>query len=146
LDGSLKIKLQSDLNEARKARDKLRTLVLSTTLSDIRNREIELGSEADDAEVLAVVSRALKRRKEAADQMRAGGRPELAEKEEVEAGMLSQYLPKGLSEAEVREMVREIMGEGVREMGPVMGRLMPLLKGRFDGKEANRIVREEIHG
>lgn len=146
MDGSLKIKLQSDLNEARKARDKLRTLVLSTTLSDIRNREIELGSEADDAEVLAVVSRALKRRKEAADQMRAGGRPELAEKEEVEAGMLSQYLPKGLSEAEVREMVREIMGEGVREMGPVMGRLMPLLKGRFDGKEANRIVREEIHG
>lgn len=146
MDGSLKIKLQSDLNEARKARDKLRTLVLSTTLSDIRNREIELGSEADDAEVLAVVSRALKRRKEAADQMRAGGRPELAEKEEVEAGMLSQYLPKGLSEVEVREMVREIMGEGVRELGPVMGRLMPLLKGRFDGKEANRIVREEIHG
>ena len=140
----LKIRLQSDLNEARKARDRHRTLVLSTTLSDLRNREIELGAEVDEAEAASVVTRAVKRRREAADQMRAGGRTELAEREEAEAEILRRYLPEGLSEGEVREIVREIVAEGVGELGPVMARLMPRIKGRFDGKEANRIVREEL--
>ena len=80
MSAPLKSRLRADLNEARKAREKLRTLVLSTTLSDLRNREIELGEEADDSEVSSVLARAVKRRKEAAEQMRAGCREELAEK------------------------------------------------------------------
>jgi len=144
LDDPLRIKLQSDLNQARKAREKFRILVLSTTLSEIRNREIELGKDLDDGEFVAVLSRAVKRRNEAAEQMRSGGRDDLAEREEAEAEMLSHYLPQGLSEGEVRQIVREILGEGIRELGPVMGLLMPRLKGRFDGREANRIVREEL--
>jgi len=144
LTAPLKNRLQADLNEARKARDKLRTLVLSTTLSEIRNREIEVGGEADDEEVLSVISKAVKRRKEASEQMRAGGRGELADRESQEAEILSGYLPEGLSEGEVRALVREILGQGSRELGPVMGQLMPRIKGRFDGKEANRIVREEL--
>jgi len=144
LSSALKKRLQNDLNEARKGREKLRTLVLSTTLSELRNREIELGREADDSEVLAVITKAVKRRREAAELMRSGDRNELAEKEETEGEMLSVYLPEGLSEEEVRRFVREIVGEGLREMGPVMGRLMPRLRGRFDGKEANRIVREVL--
>ena len=142
----LKEKLQADLNAARKAREKLRTLVLSTTLSELRNREIEMGGEADDAEVLGVLTRAVKRRKEASEQMRAAGRDELADREATEAEILSEYRPEGLSEEEVRTMVRELMEEGTTDMGPLMGRLMPRLKGRFDGKEANRIVREELAG
>lgn len=144
MDDPLRIKLQSDLNQARKAREKFRILVLSTTLSEIRNREIELGKDLDDGEFVAVLSRAVKRRNEAAEQMRSGGRDDLAEREEAEAEMLSHYLPQGLSEGEVRQIVREILGEGIRELGPVMGLLMPRLKGRFDGREANRIVREEL--
>jgi len=144
LSSPLKNRLQNDLNEARKGREKLRTLVLSTTLSELRNREIELGIEAEDSEVLTVITKAVKRRKEAAAQMRSGGRNELAEKEETEAEMLSAYLPEGLSEEEVRQVVQEIVEEGLRELGPVMGQLMPRLKGRFDGKEANRIVREVL--
>jgi len=144
LSSPLKNRLQNDLNEARKGREKLRTLVLSTTLSELRNREIELGIEAEDSEVLTVITKAVKRRKEAAAQMRSGGRNELAEKEEIEAEMLSAYLPEGLSEEEVRQVVQEIVGGGLQELGPVMGQLMPRLKGRFDGKEANRIVREVL--
>ena len=140
----LKERLQAELNEARKAREKLRTLVLSTTLSDLRNREIELGKEVDEAEVLSVLTKAMKSRKEAADQFRAAGREELAGKETAEAEILSAYLPEGLSEEKVREIVREILSGGATEMGPVMGQLMPRLRGRFDGKEANRIVREEL--
>ena len=140
----LKNRLQADLNEARKAREKLRTLVLSTTLSELRNREIEIGGEADEAEVTSVLTKALKRRKEAAEQMLAGGREDLAEKEGQEAEILSVYLPEGLTEEEVRGIVREILAKGQTELGPVMGQLMPRLKGRFDGREANRIVREEL--
>ncbi|MFO8173989.1 MAG: GatB/YqeY domain-containing protein [Gemmatimonadota bacterium] len=146
MSSPLKEKLQADLREARKGREKLRTLVLSTTLSDLRNREIEMGGEADDADVLSVLTKAVKRRKEASEQMRAAGRDDLADREATEADLLSAYLPEGLQEEEVRRMVREIMGQGVTEMGPLMGQLMPRLKGRFDGKEANRIVREELAG
>jgi len=142
----LKERLQAELNESRKAREKLRTLVLSMTLSDLRNREIEMGKEVDEAEVISVLNKAMKRRKEAADQFRAAGREELAEKETAEAEILSAYLPKGLSEEEVRKIIREILAGGATEMGPVMGQLMPRLHGRFDGKEANRIVREELAG
>lgn len=146
MGAALKARLEEDLKKARKGREKLRTLVLSTTLSELRNREIEVGEEADDPMVVEVLSKGVKSRKDAARQMREGGRPELAEKEETEAGILQEYLPEELSEEAVREMVREILREGPRELGPVMGRLMPRLKGRFDGKEANRIVREELAG
>jgi uncharacterized protein YqeY len=146
LEIPLKKRLQEDLKEARKAREKLRTLVLSTTLSDLRNREIEIGGEADDEETLSVIAKAVKRRKEAAELMRAGGREELAERETREAEILSRYMPEGLSEDDVREIVRSILSKGTRELGPVMGQLMPRIKGRFDGREANRIVREELAG
>ena len=118
----LKERLQAELNEARKAREKLRTLVLSTTLSDLRNREIELGKEVDEAEVLSVLTKAMKSRKEAADQFRAAGREELAGKETAEAEILSAYLPEGLSEEKVREMVREILSGSSRS---ARGRFRP---------------------
>lgn len=146
MSSPLKRRLQADLDAARRARDKARTLVLSTTLSEVKNREIDAGAEASDDDVVAVVTRAIKQRRDAAEQMRAGGREELASKEEGEARLLSDYLPEGLSEDEVRAMIREIVADGAAGMGPVMGRLMPRLRGRFDGKEANRIVREELEG
>ncbi len=144
MSSPLKSQLQNDRNQARKGREKLRTLVLSTTLSELRNLEIDQGKDADDKEVLSVIAKAVKRRKESASLMRDGGREELAQKEESEAEMLAVYLPESLSEDEVRKIVQEIVAGGPKEMGPVMGQLMPRLKGRFDGKEANRIVREVL--
>ena len=140
---ALKDRLQSDLNQARKSRDKGRTLVLSTTLAEIKYQEIELGRDAADDDAIQVLTRAIKRRREAADQMRAV-RPELAQKEEAEAEVLKAYLPAGLSEDEVRALIRAAIDGGARQMGEVMGKVMPSLKGRFDGKEANRLVREEL--
>jgi len=141
---TLKERIRSDLNVARRERDRARTVLLTTLLSDIRNREIELGHELNDAETVEVVSREIKRRQEAAEQMRAGKRDDLAEKQEQEAALLAAYLPPPLGEAEVRAMVREAIQAGARSIGDVMGRIMPQIKGRFDGKEANRIVREEL--
>jgi len=140
----LKHRLREDMNNARRAHDKLRTLVLGTTLADLKNREIELGREATDADVIDVVNRAVKQRREAAEQIRAGGREELAAQEEHEAEILGEYLPQPLSEAEVRAAVRAALAAGAKTVGEVMPRIMPQLKGRFDGREANRIVREEL--
>lgn len=141
---TLKAKLQNDLNQARRDRDRDRLGLLSMTLSEVKNREIELGGEAGDDEVQAVLGRAIKRRREAAEQMRAGGREELAAREDAEARMLTAYLPPGLTEEEVRAMIREILAAGVEGVGPVMGQLSGRIRGRFDGKEANRLVREAL--
>lgn len=144
MNQDLKSKLQADLVAARKGRDKLTTLVLSTALSEVKNKEIADGGELGDEGVIQVLSRAIKQRKDAADQMRDGGRPELAEKEEAEAAILQEYLPPGLTEDDVRALVRSFVADGVTQMGQVMGRLMPEIRGRFDGKLANQIVREEL--
>ncbi|HSL69714.1 MAG TPA: GatB/YqeY domain-containing protein [Longimicrobiales bacterium] len=140
----MKKRLREDLNEARRARDKLHTQLLTTILADLRYREIELGRDANDADVIEVVNRGIKRRREAAEQMRSGNRTDLANKEETEAGLLAVYLPKQLAESEVRNYVRAAIADGATSMGAVMGKIMPRIKGVFDGKEANRIVREEL--
>lgn len=141
---SLKDRLRDDLNAARRERDKARTLVLGTTLSEVRNREIELGHDAKDEDVQQVVQRAVKRRREAAEQMRSGNREDLAAREDQEAELLAKYLPAQLSEEEVRGFVKEAIAAGADSVGAVMGRIMPRIKGVFDGREANRIVREEL--
>lgn len=137
-------RLRADLNSARRERDKLRTLVLTMTLSEIKNRQIEMGREPTDEDVQDVVGRAIKKRREAAEQIRAVGRSDLADKEEQEAALLMPYMPEQLSEDEVRQMVKDAIAAGANNVGAVMGRIMPKLKGRFDGKETNRIVREEL--
>jgi hypothetical protein len=119
-------------------------MVISSTISEVRNREIELGRDAADADVIEVVNRAIKRRREAAEQMTAGGRPELAEKEDIEARILGEYMPSALGEEEVRGLVREAVAGGADSVGAVMAAIMPRIKGRFDGKEANRIAREAL--
>ncbi len=142
----LKARIQADLNAARKARDKHRTLVLSTILADMKYREIEEIREGDDDMMVQVISKGIKQRKDAAEQMRNAGREELAANEEAQIAVLSDYLPESLTEADVRQMVREAVAAGKTEVGPLMGVLMPKIRGRFDGKEANRIAREELGG
>lgn len=137
-------RLRADLNSARRERDKLRTLVLTTTLSEIKNREIELGREPTDDDVTEVIGRAIKKRREAAEQIRAVGRTDLADKEEREAALLLPYMPEQLEESEVRRMVKEAVASGANNVGAVMSAVMPRVKGRFDGRETNRIVREEL--
>lgn len=143
-DTPLKDQLRADLNAARKERDKLRTTVLTTFISEIRNREIELGREATNEDLQPLLTTAIKRRREAAEQMRAGGREELAAKEEQESAMLQTYLPPQLSEDDVRALVRDAIAGGATDLGSTMKAVMPRTRGKFDGKELNRIVREAL--
>lgn len=141
---TLKEQIRADLNSARRERDKLRTTVLTTLLAEVRNREIEVGQEIGDTEIEALLTTAIKRRREAAEQMRGGGREELAAKEDQEALLLQGYLPPQLGEEEVRGFVREAIAGGASDLGGVMKAVMPRVKGRFEGRELNRIVREEL--
>ncbi|MGY8777379.1 MAG: GatB/YqeY domain-containing protein [Longimicrobiales bacterium] len=140
----LKTRLQNDLNAARKDRDKLRTLVISTAISEVRNMEINTKEEIDDDGVMQVVARGIKQRKDASEQMREAGRGELADNEDAQAAVLAEYLPEGMTEDDVRAVVRELIDSGVDQMGALMGQVIPRIRGRFDGKDANRIVREEL--
>lgn len=141
---SLKERLRTDLNDARRARDKVRTLVLSTTLAELRNREIEAGGALDDDGARMVVARAIKQRQDAAAQMEEGGRADLAAREREQEGVLRDYLPPELGADEVRAIVRELIDGGAGHIGAVMGGLMPRIRGRFDGRAASAIVREEL--
>lgn len=132
------------MNESRRARDKVRTLVLSTTLADVRNREIQAGRALDDDGVRTVLAKAIKQRQDAAAQMEEGGRPELAARERGQVEVLRGYLPTELRSDEVREIVRELIAGGAGHIGAVMSGLMPRIRGRFDGKAASAIVREEL--
>lgn len=138
----LLVRIRKDMNEARRRQDKDRARLLSTTLSDIHNREIEVGHGLTDDEVIDVLARAVKLRNEAADQMVS--RPELAEKERGEAEILRGYLPAQLEEDEIRRLVEEAIEAGATHIGALMGRLMPQVKGRADGREVNRIAREVL--
>lgn len=141
---SLLERLRADLNRARKARDKDRTLLLGTTLAEARNREIELGRPLTDDDVSAVLTAAVKRREEAAHQMREAARTELADRETSEAEALRAYLPEQLGEDEVRALVAEAVAAGASDLGAVMRAVMPRIRGRFDGRDANRLAREAL--
>jgi uncharacterized protein YqeY len=132
------------MTAARKNRDAARTLLYSTLLSDIGNREIELGRPLEDADTVDVVRRAIKRRRESVEQYRAGGRPDLADREAFEIAELEPLLPAAVPEEEIRSAVREAIAAGAAELGAVMGRVMPRFKGRAEGKLVNQIAREEL--
>jgi uncharacterized protein YqeY len=145
-DPSLVEQLRADLTQARKDRDKLRTTTLSTFLSEVKNKEIDMGRPVADDDVLGLLTTAIKRRHEASEQMRAGNRAELADKEEQEAVLLQAYLPPALGEDEVRALIANAVAGGAKDIGGVMKFVMPHTKGRFDGKELNRLVREALAG
>lgn len=137
-------RLRAAMNEARKRRDQPRTILLSTILADLKNRELELQHPPSDEEAAEVLRRGIKRRREAADLYKAAQRTDLADKELAEVAMLEEFLPAGLDADEIRRVIREAIAAGATDLGKLMGQVMPQLKGRADGKLVNQIAREEL--
>lgn len=135
--------LQSDLNAARKAGDKPRVLVLGTIFSDVKNRKIELRRDVTDEEVVDVLRKGIKRRRESIE-MYAGKRDDLADKEREEVTVLEVYLPPAVSDEELRTAVRAAIAAGASQIGAVMGKVLPQFKGRAEGSAINAIAREEL--
>jgi uncharacterized protein YqeY len=132
------------MTDARKRRDQPRTLLFSTILADLKNRELELQHPPSDPDTVEVLRRGIKRRHEAAEQYAAAKRPELEAKELAEAKMLEEFLPAAVDPNEIRAAVRQAIADGAKDVGKVMGQVMPQFKGRADGKLVNQIAREEL--
>ena len=141
---SLVERLQVALNEARKARDQQRTLLFSTILADLKNREFEVHHPLTDEDAVDVVRRGIKKRREAAEQFTKVGRQDRADAEQREVALLEAYLPAQVPPDEIRTAVRAAIAAGASDLGRVMGQVMPQFKGRADGKVINQIVREEL--
>ena len=137
-------RLQADLNAARKGGDKARTLLLGTILADVKNREIELRRDLTDDDVIEVLRRGIKKRRESIELYGKGGRTDLANKERVEVDTLATYLPAAVSDDELRAAVRAAIAGGARNIGAVMGKVMPQFKGRAEGGIISAIAKEEL--
>lgn len=137
-------RLQQDLTAARKAGDKAGVTVLGTTIAEVRNREIELKRDATDDDVVDVLRKAIKRRREAIDLYVKATREELAQVERTELATLERYLPAQVDDTEIRAAVRAAIDSGAANIGAVMGRVVPQFKGRAEGSTINAIAREEL--
>ena len=146
---SLKERIDSDLKEAMRSKDELSTSVLRMLKSAVKYKEVEPGGHAlEDAGVLAVIQTLIKKGRDSVEQFRAGGRPELADKEEREIARLQSYLPAQLSpdelRAEVRAAVAQVGAKGPKDMGAVMKAVMPRVQGRAEGKAVSDAVKAEL--
>jgi uncharacterized protein len=136
--------LRAALNAARKAQDKERTLVLGTIIANLKNREIELRRPATDDEVVDVLRKGIKIRREAVEQYTAASRSDLAGVETAQIKVLEEFLPAAADPAEIRAAIRSAIAGGAGDIGKVMSQVMPQYKGRADGKLINQIAREEL--
>jgi uncharacterized protein len=139
-------KLDEDLKAAMKAGETLKVSAIRMLKSAVKNAELAKNKKFGDEEIFPVIQTAVKQRKDSAEQFKAGNRPELAEKEEAEIKILSAYLPAQLSEDELKKLITGVISETgastAKDTGKVMGRLMPLVKGKADGGTVNKLLRE----
>lgn len=147
---SIKENLRNALTEALKSGDVLRKTTLRMALAAVKNAEVEARGELEDDLVLNLLQKEVKARQETIEGAKQAQRPDLIEKAEKEIGILAEFLPQPLSSEELKALVQEAIDESgassMAEIGKVMGVLMPKIRGKADGKEANQIVRELLGG
>ena len=140
--------LETEVKEAMLARDNDRRDALRLILSSLRSAEKDLQRPLSDGEELQVLQRERKKRIEAAEAFREGGREDRAEKEEAELAVLEEFMPAPLSEDELEQIVDDAIAENkatsIRDMGRVMADVMPQIAGRADGSAVSQIVREKL--
>jgi uncharacterized protein YqeY len=150
MESSLKAKLNDDLRQALRSGDSLRCSVIRMLLSAMNYSEIARQATLTDSDILGVIAKEIKQRKESIEAYRQGNRPELAAKEEAEMAMLKAYLPEQMSRDEIVSLVKKIIAEvgatGPRDKNKLMPKLMPMVKGKADGQEVNAVVNELLGG
>jgi len=144
----LKERLMEDMKDSMKKGEQVRLSAIRMVRAGIKNKEIELGRELKDEDVVGVITSAIKQRKDSYTQFLNGNRMDLAEKEKKEIEVLSIYLPEQIGEDEIKKRLKEIISETgaatSKDIGKVMKILMPELKGKADGNLVNKIAREML--
>ena len=145
---SISERIDKDIIEALKAGEKEKLTVLRGLKSDLKYRQISVGKELTDEQVLEVLGSAAKKRRESTEQFAAGGRQDLADKEDSELVIIQSYLPEQMSEEDVREIIKSAIEEtgadSLKKMGLVMKAVMPKVKGRADGKVVKKLASEML--
>jgi len=142
---SLKDKLTEDLKQALRQKDERRKSAIRLAMAAIRNAEIEKRRELDDGELLQIIAKEVKQRRDSIAEFAKAGRQDLIDQEKAELEVLLAYLPRQMTREEIEEAARRVIQEvgatGLSQMGEVMRRLMPQVKGRADGRLVSEVVR-----
>jgi uncharacterized protein YqeY len=143
---ALKQKLTDDLKQAMREGDTVKRSVIRLTMAAIKNAEIAKQKALEDADILGIIAKEVRQRKESIEAFKQGNRPELVAQEEAEMAVLEQYLPKQMTRdeiiAEARKVIDEVGAQGLSDKGKVMPQLIARLKGKADGREINEVVTE----
>ena len=141
---SIQEKLQQDLEKALRARDEVRKAAIRYIRSEIRNQELSERRILDDKGVISVLSRQARQRRESIEAFRQGNRQDLVDKEEAELAIIVEYLPEQMTEGQITSLaqraIEEVGATGPADMGRVMGRVMPEVKGKADGQKVREVV------
>ena len=145
---SLKARITEDMKAAMRGGDKRRLGVIRLIQSAIKQREVDERVELDDAQVIVTLDKMLKQRRDSIEQYQKASREDLAEQEAFEIGVIQEYMPAALSEAEIDALVDEAIAatgaSSMRDMGEVMGRLKPKLQGRADMGEVSKRIKSRL--
>lgn len=145
----LKTQIQEEMKAAMKGRDKRRLGVIRLILAAVKQREVDERIELDDTQVLVVLDKMLKQRRDSLDQYRQAGRNDLADQEAYEIDVLKEYLPEALGEAEILSLITAAIenagASSIRDMGKVMGQLKPKLQGRADMGAVSALVKQRLN-
>ena len=146
---SLKEKLLSNMKEAMKSKDSVKLGTVRGVISAVKNQEIDLKKELSEEEILTIVSREVKKRKEAAVLYEKGNRPELKDKEIQEMKILQTYLPEQVSEKDLRRRIQEVIAEtgaeGMKDFGKIKKTLVPEIKGKADNSLIKELANEYLN-
>lgn len=146
---SLKEKFLSNMKEAMKSKDSVKLGTIRGVMSAVKNQEIDLKKELSEEEILTIVSREVKKRKEAAVLYEKGNRPELKDKEIQEMKILQAYLPEQVSEKDLRRRIQEVIAEtgaeGMKDFGKIMKTLVPEFKGKADNSLIKELANEYLN-
>ena len=145
---SIQEKIQVDLKESLKSKDELRVSTIRFLMSAIHNAKIEKGEELNDEDVVGVIQKQIKQRKESIEGFKKGNRDELVEKETREMKILQEYLPEQPSESDLEQLVdkavKDTSSSSVTDMGKVMGKLSGDLKGKADMSAVSSLVKKKL--
>jgi len=146
VESAIKQKLSDDLKHAIKDRDKLKCSTIRLLVAAIQNAEIAKRAPLEEAELLGIIAKEVRQRKESIDAFKQGNRQDLVTREEAELAILNEYLPEQISREEIiaaaRQIINEVGAQAPRDKGKVMSQLIPRLKGKADGREINAVVTE----
>jgi len=147
-DSELKTRINEDMKDAMRAKEKERLGVIRLILAAIKQREVDERIELDDTQVLAVLDKMLKQRRDSIEQFANAGREELVDKERFELDLIQSYMPASLSEAELDSIIKEVVvavgASSMQDMGKVMAELKPKIQGRADMGQVSQKVKAAI--